>query len=77
VTKQRKRVSPENAYDRFYDMAHAKSYDVMVCRWRDGDDVYLQVLAVRGNKEYTAPSVKDVTELATSVQDIHEQVLYD
>jgi hypothetical protein len=77
MTVPRKRVSPENAYDRFYDMAHAKSFDVLVCRWTGEEQVFLQVLAVRGNKEYSAPSVLDVSELATSVQDLHEQILHD
>jgi hypothetical protein len=77
MTVPRKRVSPENAYDRFYDMAHAKSFDVLVCRWTEEEQVFLQVLAVRGNKEYSAPSVLDVSELATSVQDLHEQILHD
>jgi hypothetical protein len=77
VTKPRKRVSPENAYDRFYDMAHAKDFYVHVCTWEEEGQLFLQVRTGRGNKEYTAPSVRDITELATSVQDIHEQVLYD
>jgi hypothetical protein len=74
VTKHRKRVSPENAYDRFYDRAKAYGYTVLVGRLFDTDAkaVMLQVIAVRGDSEHYGAAVTDVNELAASVAGLDE-----
>jgi hypothetical protein len=75
VTKPRKRVSPPNDYDRFWDLAHARDYGVLVVRWIEPDGaVLLQVIAVKGGHELSAPSVTDVSKLAESVVDLTEQI---
>jgi hypothetical protein len=76
VTRQRKRVTPPNDYDRFWDLAHARGYTILVVRYEaDGDDpMLLQVIAVRGGREFMAPSVKDVSQLALSVAGLMEDI---
>lgn len=74
MTRKRKRVTPEGPYDRFWDLAHAKDYQVFVVRTVADGQVMLQVIAVKAGRERIAPMVTDVSELGGSIAALHEQI---
>lgn len=77
TARKRKRVGPENEYDKFYDYARGCGWKPVVYRHVDGELVLLQVVIRAGGVEMSAPSVIDVAELGPSTIGLREQLERD
>ena len=77
MSRRRKRVSPENEYDKFYDYAAENGWKTVVYRHVDEQLVLLQVVIRSGGVEMSAPSVIDVAELGPSTIGLREQLERD